>query len=76
MNNEKGYIETLKKHKINTRLHTAPVFATYKPSNEKAKQNVLYRGATEWNKLSTKERNLNINEFKKLQKNQLVATYT
>ena len=30
-----------------TRLHMAPVFWYYKPNNEKAKLNVIYRGAIE-----------------------------
>ena len=56
--------ELLKKSKIKTRLHTAPVFATYKPKNEKAKQNVLYRGAIAWNLLPSADRNLDFNDFK------------
>ena len=56
--------ELLKKTNFRTRLHTAPVFATYKPNNEKAKQNVLYRGANRWNALPSSDRNLNFNDFK------------
>ena len=41
----------LKKPGIRTRMHQAPVFKSCKPNNEKAKQNVLYRGAILWNGL-------------------------
>ena len=47
-----------------TRLHAAPVLATYKPNNEKAKQNMLYRGASAWNVLPSFDRNLNFDDFK------------
>ena len=56
--------DLLKKAKLRTRLHNAPVFMTYKPNNEKARQNVLYRGANAWNSLSSADRNCNFNEFK------------
>ena len=56
--------ELLKQSNVRTRLHTAPVFKTYKPNNEKARQNVLYRGANVWNLLPPLDRNLNFNEFK------------
>ena len=35
----------LKEKMVNTRLHSAPVFSTYKPNNEKARDNVMYKGA-------------------------------
>ena len=54
----------LKKHAVMTRLHQAPVFNAYKPNNEKAKQNVLYRGAISWNALQSSNRNLNFKDFK------------
>ena len=57
--------ELLKKRKIRTRLHDAPVFMTYKPNNEKARQNVLYRGANAWNLLTSSDRNFNFNDFKR-----------
>ena len=37
--------DLLKQIEVRTRLHDAPVFKTYKPNNEKACQNVMYRGA-------------------------------
>ena len=49
--------ELLRQSKYNTRLHTAPVYKLYKPKNEKAKQNILYRGAMSWNALSAIHRN-------------------
>ena len=49
--------------KVNTRLHQAPVFKLYKPNNEKAKQNILYRGATNWNALPAVNRNKNSKLF-------------
>ena len=56
--------ELLKKANVHTRLHNAPVFKTYKPNNEKARLNVLYRGAIAWNELSANERNMEFKEFK------------
>ena len=53
----------------------APVFWYYKPNNEKAKQNVMYRGALEWNTLSANDRNLEYTEFKLLQKREIVNIY-
>ena len=57
--------DILKKTKIRTRLHAAPVFRTYKPNNEKARSNVMYRGAIKWNALPYIERNKDFNDFKK-----------
>ena len=71
MSREKGNNDLLKKHQIETRLHTAPVFATYKPNNEKAKLNTLYRGAIKWNNLPAHDRNLDHSDFKKMQKKML-----
>ena len=56
--------ELLKKTKVHTRLHSAPVFRTYKPNNEKAKTNMLYRGAMAWNELTAIERNMEFKDFK------------
>ena len=39
-------------------------FKVYKPNNEKAKLNVLYRGAIEWNALPSNEHNLDFDDFK------------
>ena len=47
-----------------TRLHMAPVFNQYKPVNEKARLNVLYRGAILWNNLPAENRNMEFNVFK------------
>ena len=41
----------LKPCTIGTRLHAAPVFDQYKPSNERVRLNILYRGAMLWNGL-------------------------
>ena len=49
--------ELLSNSKYNTRLHQAPVYKLYKPNNEKAKQNPLYRGALAWNDLLAEHRN-------------------
>ena len=43
--------DLIKKTTVRTRLHQAPVFKTYKPNEEKARQNTLYRGACLWNDL-------------------------
>ena len=53
----------LKKSSVNTRLHQGPVFNLYKPNNEKAKQNVIYRGAIAWNALSAEHRNKEYTSF-------------
>ena len=65
----------LKEKRINTRLHNAPVFQTYKPTNELAKANVFYRGAIEWNALDSNVRNLELKQFKTKQRQQLSAYY-
>ena len=66
--------DLLKQCNVRTRLHTAPVFKTYKPNNEKARQNVLYRGANAWNSLPSLDRNLNFNDFKaKIKRDKLTA---
>ena len=64
MHKQSHNTELLKKTGIKTRLHDALVFKTYKPSNEKARQNVLYRGANAWNLLSSSDRNCNFDTFK------------
>ena len=48
------------------------MLCTYKPNNEKAKANVLYRGAIEWNAMGAELRNLDCEQFKKFQKQKLV----
>ena len=35
----------------------------YKPNNEKARQNIIYRGAMCWNEMSALDRNKNFNDF-------------
>ena len=64
MHKQSHKIELLKKANVRTRLHTAPVFSMYKPNKEKARQNVLYRGANIWNSLPSGDRNSNFNDFK------------
>ena len=54
----------VKQTNIRTRLHCAPVFKTYKPNNEKVKQNVMYRGAITWNALPANDRNETFVKFK------------
>ena len=72
MHKQKNKRNLLKKSRARTRLHTAPVFNTYKPNHEKARQNILYRGANVWNVLPTLERNSDFNDFKcKIKKNRL-----
>ena len=63
--------DLLKPCSINTRLHNAPVFWQYKPINEKARLNVLYRGDLLWNGLPAKKRNMNFNDFKKWLKKEM-----
>ena len=53
----------LKTATVNTRLHQGPVFNLYKPNIEKAKQNIIYRGATLWNKLPAETRNKEFSTF-------------
>ena len=55
--------ELLKLSRINIRLHNAPVFLQYKPNNEKARMNVLYRGAQLWNGLPANKRNMSFKDF-------------
>ena len=76
MNKEKSNQNLIKTPLVQTRLHMAPVFNTYKPNNEKARANIIYRGAIEWNKLPAIERNLNCDDFKKKQKNYLELLYS
>ena len=56
--------DIIKRTNVRTRLDQAPVFNTYKPNNEKARQNVLYRGANLWNILQANDRNLDFKGFK------------
>ena len=57
--------EDLLKHtNITTRLPQVPVFNSYKPNNEKARQNILYRGALAWNILPAQDRNSDFKSFK------------
>ena len=64
MHKQTNKTEFLKKTNINTRLHRAPIFNTYKPNNEKALQNIMYRGACLWNSLPAIDRNLDFKAFK------------
>ena len=63
----------LKKSRIRTRLHQAPVFKLCKPNNEKVKLNLFYRGAILWNGLPAQDRNMSFKDFKNnLRQNQFV----
>ena len=64
MHKQQDKKELLKDKKVNTRLHQGNVFNTYKPNNEKAKQNSLYRGAMAWNSLLSENRNKEFTLFK------------
>ena len=75
MSKEKTNQNLLKLARIKTRLHLAPVFNTYKPNNEKARANVIYRSAIEWNNLPSIERNLNLDEFKVKQRRKQQLIY-
>ena len=69
-------VESMLKAPIrNTRLHTAPVFWYYKPNNEKTRKNVIYRGAIEWNAQTPNVRNMELKDFKMLQKRELLLSY-
>ena len=63
MQKQKHKKELLKPKLRNTRLHQAPVFNIYKPNNEKAKQNIFYRGAMVWNSLAANNRNIDVASF-------------
>ena len=71
MHKQKDNTSLLKTKTSNTRMHVAPVFNTYKPNNEKVQNNILYRGAIEWNALDLNIRNLDFKDFKWLQKKHL-----
>ena len=75
MHNQTNNKTLVKKRTANTRLQNGPVFVTYKPNNEKAKANVLYRGAIEWNTIDAKYRNMDFNHFKVYQKGILARCY-
>ena len=68
MHKQKNNEVLFKKKTRTTRLHTAPVFNSYKPNNENVRKNVIYRGAIEWNVLDPNIRNLDFKDFKCLQK--------
>ena len=62
----------LKKKLRDTRMHSALVFKTYKPNNEKVRNNVIiYNGAIVWNGLPEDVPNLDLDDFKHLQKKNL-----
>ena len=73
MHKQSGKPELLKHSLLNTRLHNAPVFWQYKPVNEKARLNVLYRGALLWNNLSAFRRNMDFKKFKTWLKSEMFA---
>ena len=49
-------------------MHSAPVKNIYKQNNERVRNNILYRGAIEWNGLPAKVRILDFKDFKSLLK--------
>ena len=66
---QQGNIDIINRRNIRTRLHDAIVFTFYKPNSEKCRQNVIYRGALEWNRLNKEQRLLaNYKSFKNSQK--------
>ena len=64
MHKQTKNVDLIKETIVHTRLHQAPVFKTYKPNNEKARQNILYRGACLWNEMPANDRNLDFKAFK------------
>ena len=64
MHKQSSNLDLLKLIPRSTRLHMAPVFWQYKPSNERARMNVLYRGALLWNNLPAEKRNMEFKAFK------------
>ena len=64
MHKQSSNPDLLKPKLMNTRLHMAPVFMQYKPVNEKARMNILYRGALLWNNLPAVKRNMEFKVFK------------
>ena len=72
MHKQKEIENLLRKSAIRTSLHMARVFWYYRPNNKKARQNVIYRGAIEWNALTANTRNLDFDEFKLLQKQEIL----
>ena len=64
MHTQKSNVALLNSKRVDTRLHNVPVFNTYKPNNEKARNNVLYKGAMKWNELAANDRNLDFKSFK------------
>ena len=68
---QKEYL--LKKPRIRTRMHQAPVFKLCKPNNEKVKLNVLYRGAILWNGLPANDRNKSFKDLKNSLRIDLIA---
>ena len=65
----------LKKSARITRLHMAPVFCQIKPNNEKARKNVIYRGAIVWNAQTGNVRNMELDDFKLLQIREMMLSY-
>ena len=64
MHKQSSNPDLVKPKLVNTRLHMAPVFMQYKPVNEKARMNILYRGALLWNNLPADKRNMEFKVFK------------
>ena len=69
MYKQQDNLDLINRRNIRTRLHDAIVFMFYKPNSEKSRQNVIYRGALEWNKLNKEQKLLaNFKSFKNSQK--------
>ena len=71
MHKQSSNLELLKPCLINTRIHNAPVYLQYKPTNEKARLIVLYKGALLWNSLPGNRRAMEFKDFKKWLKNEI-----
>ena len=67
---QKGNVDIVNNRSIRTRAHNALLFTTVKPSNEKYKRNVYYKGALWWNNLPVIKRNIEVyDKFKNIRKN-------
>ena len=73
MYKKKECIELLDIKAVNTRARAAPLFKTKIPKCEKYKNSVFFKGATKWNSLPTKARNIDsYDSFKNLQKKNIM----
>ena len=66
---QKDNSDIVNNRNVRTRAHDAILFTTVKPSNEKYKRNIFYKGALLWNNLTVAERKVDTyNVFKTQQK--------